>query len=51
MLVYVVFGGCWGDEHIIAIYRNEKKAQKRADEENEKCRGLEAYVQTCKLEK
>lgn len=51
MLVYVVFGGCWGDEHIIAIYRNEKKAQKRADKENAECSGLDAYVQIWELEK
>ena len=26
MQVYVVMGGCWGDEHIIAIYDNEQAA-------------------------
>lgn len=51
MKVYVVFGGCWGDEHIIAVYRNEKKAEKRAEKENKECRGLGAYVQEWEIEK
>ena len=34
MEVYVVMGGCVDDEHIIAIYRKQKKAERRAAMEN-----------------
>lgn len=44
MQVYVVMGGCVGDQHIIAIYDNEQAAEARAEQENKSCKGLEAYV-------
>ena len=51
MIVYVVQGGCFGDEHLIAIYHSRKKAEKRAEEENERTKGLEAYVEKWEIEK
>lgn len=51
MKVFVVMGGCWGDEHIIAIYTSERKAQKRAEQENTACKGLGAYVEPWETEK
>ena len=51
MKVYVVLGGCVTDEHIIAIYTSEKKAQKRATEENKREKALEAYVETWDVSK
>lgn len=51
MDVYLVMGGCWGDEHVIAVYRNEAKAVKRAEKENAECKGLEAYVEKWVIEK
>lgn len=43
--VFLVQGGCWGDEHVIAVYNNEPAAIERAEKENKECKGLEAYVE------
>ena len=51
MEVYVVVGGCAGDEHIIAIYKSEKKAEKRVEKENKECEGLRAYIQVWPISK
>lgn len=51
MEVYVVVGGCAGDEHIIAIYKSEKKAEKRVEKENKECDGLRAYIQVWPISK
>lgn len=51
MEVYVVCGGCVDDYHIIAIYRSAKKAEKRVKEENEKCKGLHAYIEVWPVSK
>ena len=51
MEVYLVMGGCIGDQHVIAIYGNEKKANARAEAENWACKGLEAYVEKWRVEK
>ena len=51
MKVYVVMGGCVTDEHIIAIYTCEKKAQQRAAAENKLEKALEAYVEEWNTEK
>ena len=51
MKVYVVFGGCWGDEHIIAIYDNEEAAKARSEKENKNCKGLNSYVDIWEVEK
>ncbi len=45
MEVYVVVGGCVGDYHIIAIYQNKRDAEARANQENQDCNGLGAYVE------
>ena len=45
MQVYIVLGGCAGDEHIIAVYDNEKSAEGRAKQENENCKGLGSYAE------
>ena len=45
MIVYVVQGGCIGDQHIIAIYDNEQAAKDRVEAENQACKGLEAYIE------
>lgn len=50
MKVYLVCGGCWGDEHVIAMYLNQKNAEKRAKKENEECKGLGAYVEEWEVE-
>lgn len=31
--VFLVQGGCWGDEHVIAVYNNEPAAIERAEKE------------------
>lgn len=49
MKVYVVAGGCYGDYHIIAIYKSKAKAEKRAKQENKKCNGLDAQVEEWKV--
>lgn len=51
MEVYIVMGGCVGDEHVIAVYQNEKAAEARAEAENRKCKGLEAYTEKWRVEK
>lgn len=45
MKVYVVMGGCTGDEHVIAVYSTPELAKSRADEENQNCRGLDAHFE------
>lgn len=45
MEVYIVCGGSIDDFHIIAVYTSQKKAQKRVEEENRKCKGLNAYIE------
>lgn len=51
MEVYIVQGGCIGDQHIIAVYDNEQAAEARAEAENQACKALEAYVEKWRLEK
>ena len=51
MEVYLVMGGCWGDQHVIAVYQDEKAAEARAKAENRKCKGLEAYTEKWRVEK
>lgn len=51
MEVYIVQGGCIGDQHIIAVYDNEQAAENRAKAENQTCKALEAYVEKWRLEK
>lgn len=51
MQVYLVMGGCWGDEHVIAVYKSLKKAEKRVKQENKNCKGLEAYVEAYEISK
>lgn len=51
MQVYVVMGGCVDDQHIIAIYDGEQAAESRAEHENKRCKGLEAYVEKWSVEK
>ena len=36
---------------IIAVYRSAKKAEKRVKQENEKCKGLHAYIEVYEIEK
>lgn len=43
--VYIVGGGCFGDLHIIAVYKDYEKALMRVQEENEKCKGINAYIE------
>lgn len=50
MQVYIVQGGCIDDQHIIAVYDNERAARIRAKAENQACKGLEAYVEEWKVE-
>lgn len=40
MKVYVVTGGCRGDEHIIAVCKTPELAEDRCTAENRKCRSL-----------
>ena len=49
--VYLVLGGCLGDEHVIAVYYDEKLAKKRMEKENEKLHGLCAYYECWNVEK
>ncbi|WP_420908844.1 DUF7336 domain-containing protein [Flintibacter muris] len=51
MQVYIVCGGCVDDYHIIAVYRLAKKAEKRVEQENEKCKGLCAHIEVYETEK
>lgn len=51
MEVYLVMGGCPEDQHVIAVYQNEKAAEARAEAENHKCKGLEAYTEKWRVEK
>lgn len=51
MEVYLVMGGCWGDQHVIAVYQDEKAAEARAEAENLKCKGQEAYTEKWRVEK
>lgn len=51
MEVYLVMGGCQEDQHVIAVYQNEKAAEARAKAENHKCKGLEAYTEKWRVEK
>ena len=51
MQVYIVCGGCVDDHQIIAVYRSAKKAEKRVKQENEKCKGLHAYIEVYEIEK
>ena len=51
MEVYLVIGGCPEDQHVIAVYQNEKAAEARAKSENRKCKGLEAYTEKWRVEK
>lgn len=43
--IFLVMGGCIGDEHVIAVYMSAKKAMKRRDAENMQCPALEAYIE------
>lgn len=47
--VYVVIGGCCDDYHIIAIYKSKAEAEKRAEQENKECNGLDAQVEEWKV--
>ncbi len=49
MKVYVVCGGCAGDQHIIAIYKSKRLADARVERENRKCHGLNAYFEAWNL--
>lgn len=49
--VFVVMGGCYGDEHIIAIYRSERKANKRKKLEYKACKGLDPWVEEWEISK
>lgn len=49
MKVYIVVGGCFGDTHIIGVYKNQDDAEKRAKSENKKCTGLGAYIEEWEL--
>lgn len=51
MEVYIVCGGCVDDHHIIAVYKSSKKAEKRVEQENEKCNGLNAYIEVYEISK
>lgn len=51
MEVYIVCSGCVYDYHIIAVYRSAKKAEKRVEQENKKCNGLNAHIEVYKIEK
>ena len=42
MKVYIVSGGCTGDEHIIAVCKTPELADHRVTTENQKCPGLNA---------
>lgn len=45
MQVYIVMGGCISDQHIIAVYDSITAAEKRKEQENNSCKGLEAYIE------
>ena len=45
MKVYVVCGGCAGDQHVIAVCKTPELASDRANGENRKCHGLGAYFE------
>lgn len=49
--VFVVMGGCVGDEHIIAIYTSARKAERRKIREDQACKGLEPWVEEWPIEK
>jgi len=51
MEVYLVMGGCLGAQHVIAVYQDEKAAEARAEAENLKCKGPEAYTEKWRVEK
>lgn len=50
MKVYVVTGGCRGDEHIIAVCKTAKLANQRCTTENRKCHGLNATFEEWNVE-
>lgn len=45
MKVYVVCGGCSGDQHIIAVCKTQELANHLCTIENQKCRGLGAVYE------
>lgn len=51
MDVFVVMGGCTGDEHIIAIYHTEKKANRRKLLEQAETKGLNPWVERWTISK
>lgn len=50
MKVYVVCGGCTGDQHIIVVCKTPELANDRANSENRKCRGLNATFEEWTVE-
>lgn len=50
MKVYVVTGGCRGDEHIIAVCKTPDLAEQRCTTENRKCHGLGATYEEWTVE-
>mgnify|MGYP001047821790 CR=1 FL=1 len=50
MKVYVVLGGCTGDQHIIAVCKTPELANDRANKENRNCRGLNATFEEWTVE-
>ena len=50
MKVYIVCGGCFGDEHIIAVCKTKEQANDRVRIENQKCSGLNAYFEEWTVE-
>lgn len=50
MKVYIVIGGCQGDEHVIAVCKTSELANDRACSENRKCHGLGAYFEEWAVE-
>ena len=50
MKVYVVSGGCTGDQHIIAICKTPRLADDRVEKENKKLPGLDAYFEEWTVE-
>lgn len=51
MKVYIVCGGCVDDYHIIAVYKSLKKAEKRKNQENKNCNGLNAHIEEYEISK
>lgn len=50
MKVYIVSGGCAGDEHIISVCKTPELADYRVTAENRKCPGLNATYEEWTVE-